>query len=163
MIDDLLLRAKWTLRAHSRTVVLTKKRNEKGTHVLMKAFLWALYLPEYPGATVEVRVGDRYKPDVVEVDPSGAPTFWGESGQVGKRKLESLFRRYRSTHFAVAKWATPIHPHRQLIERAAEAYRREAPVDLICFPDDSAERFIDRSGNITVGFEDVEWWRFEPS
>lgn len=41
--SDLMLRRKWTLRAHGRQVVFVKKANESGEHVLMKALLWALH------------------------------------------------------------------------------------------------------------------------
>jgi hypothetical protein len=75
-----MLRGKWTLRSGGQTVVFAKKSNEKASHVLMKAFLWALYLPKYPDITVEIHVGDRYKPDVVSLDERRQPIFWGESG-----------------------------------------------------------------------------------
>ena len=104
MTDELLLRRKWTLRAHGRQVVFVKKAFESDTHVLMKALLWALYLPAYPGLTVEVAVGDRYKPDVVALDARDEPLFWGEAGDVTTAKIRSLTRRYRNTHFALAKW-----------------------------------------------------------
>ena len=48
MTDELFLRRKWTLRAHDRQVVFVKKSYESDTHVLMKALLWALYLPDVP-------------------------------------------------------------------------------------------------------------------
>lgn len=64
MTSELMLRRKWTLRAHGEQVVFVKKRNERAEHVLMKSFLWALYLPDYPDLTVEISIGDRYKPAV---------------------------------------------------------------------------------------------------
>ena len=73
MTLDLLLRRKWTLRAGDRQVVLIKKPYESTEHVVMKALLWALYLPDYPDLTVEVGVGDRYKPDVVALDSHPPP------------------------------------------------------------------------------------------
>ena len=101
MTTDLMLRRKWTLRAHGRQVVFVKKSNESSEHVLMKALLWALYLPDYPELTVEISIGDRYKPDVVALDAQGSPTFWAEAGQVGVDKIQSLVRRHRRTHFAL--------------------------------------------------------------
>ncbi|RIK43489.1 MAG: hypothetical protein DCC55_05405, partial [Chloroflexi bacterium] len=109
MPSDLLLRRKWTFRAHGRQVVFVKRPVEHTSHVLMKAFLWALYLPDYPNLKVEVPAGDRYKPDVVAfdpADPAAAPLFWGEAGQVGVEKIRALARRYPHTHFAIAKWDT---------------------------------------------------------
>ncbi len=60
MTDELRLRRKWTFRAHGRQVVFVKEPVESTEHVVMKALLWALYLPDYPGLTVEVGIGDRF-------------------------------------------------------------------------------------------------------
>lgn len=87
-MDELRLRRKWTLRAHGRQVVFVKKPVESTEHVVMKALIWALYLPQYPDLIVEIPVGDKYKPDVVSLDAQGEPVFWGEAGDV------STARRY---------------------------------------------------------------------
>jgi hypothetical protein len=161
MTEDLFLRRKWTLRAHGRKVVFVKKANERAVHVLMKAFLWALYLPAYPDLAVEIPVGDRYKPDVVSLDPRGQPRFWGEAGHVGPGKIRSLVRRYRHTHFALAKWSTPLNPFVEMVRDALEEFTRSAPFDLLCFPADSAARFIDEDGQIHLTHDDLEWMRLE--
>jgi hypothetical protein len=159
MSSDLLLRRKLTLRAHGRQVVLIKKRVERIEHVLMKAFRWALYLPAYPDLSIEIDIGDRYKPDVVHLDARGRPVFWGEAGKVGLEKIRSITRRFRDTHFAVAKWATPLAPSAHLIEEAIAPLQRSAPIDLIGFPPDSAARFIGSGGQISLTHHDVEWSR----
>ena len=56
MSSDLLLRRKLTLRAHGEQVVFVKKSRESLEHVLMKAFLWALYLPVQPLVAVDTKV-----------------------------------------------------------------------------------------------------------
>ena len=156
----MLLRRKWTFRAHSRQVVFVKRPIETAEHVLMKAFLWALYLPEYPDLTVEIRIGDRYKPDVVAMTESPfegrKPIFWGEAGQVGEEKIRALVKRYRSTHFAVAKWDTPLTPFAKIVSEALKGIERSAPFDLLSFPADSVERFIHDGGRIEVRWEDIE-------
>jgi hypothetical protein len=159
MTDDLMLRRKWTLRAHDSQVVFVKRVNERREHVLMKAFIWALYLPEYPDLLVEVRVGDRYKPDVVALNDQGQPRFWGEAGQVGVEKIHSLARRYRSTHFAIAKWEARLQPFVGIVEEALDGLRRSAPFDLLNFPEDSAERFINERGYIHLTHDDLQWTR----
>lgn len=103
MSNDLSLRRKWTLRAHGKQVIFVKKSQESSRHVLLKAYIWALYLPDYPELLVEVKIGDRYKPDVVMIDAFSQPLFWGEAGDVGQRKIHKLVRRYRNTHFVMAK------------------------------------------------------------
>jgi hypothetical protein len=160
MTRNLFLRRKWTLRAHGEKVVFVKRSVESARHVVMKALLWALYLPQYPDLVVEISIGDRYKPDVVSLDRWGDPRFWGEAGEVGVDKIRSLVRRYRRTHFALAKWDTALDPYTDLVAPILEDVRREAPFDLIAFTADSAERFIDDSGEITVSFDDLDWVRF---
>jgi hypothetical protein len=75
MASDLMLRRKWTFKAHGKQVVFVKHAKEQSAHVVMKALLWALYLPEYPELSVEIPVGDRFKPDVVALGPDTQPIF----------------------------------------------------------------------------------------
>jgi hypothetical protein len=157
MTSDLYLRRKWTLRAHGQQVVFIKRPNERSSHVLMKALLWALYLPLYPDLSVEIGVGDRYKPDVAALGEDGRPIFWAEAGQVGLAKIRALLRRYRQTHFAIAKWETRLDQYVDLLSEVLEDLRRTAPVDLLCFPENSAERFIDERGVIQITMADLEW------
>jgi len=157
--QELMLRRKWTFRSGDQQVVFAKKPNEHAAHVLMKALTWALYSFEYPAMKVEVPIGSRYKPDLVQLDSRGAPQFWGESGRVGIRKMQRLVRHYRATHFAFAKWDMDLLPLRRIMEKCLPA-GRHAAVDLLSFPADSAERFIDDSGRIEVHLEDVPHLRF---
>ena len=159
METDLLLRRKWTFRADGKQIILVKKHNEKSAHVLMKAFIWALYLPDYPALTVEVPIGDRYKPDVVALDELGLPRFWGEAGYLRVEKIRSLLRRHRSTHFAFAKWQSQLAPFAEIVTAALNGIKRDGPVDLLNFQEDSAERFIDKNGYINIAHERVEWLR----
>jgi hypothetical protein len=158
--SDLLLRRKWTLRAHGKQVVFIKRENESREHVIMKALLWALYLPDYPDLLVETAIGDRFKPDVVQLALDGTPVFWGESGQVSVRKLDSLLRRFPTTHFALAKWTSNLTPHAEIVADAVAARRRHAPLDLIAFPPESADCFFGEDGVVTIGFRDVQRVRF---
>jgi hypothetical protein len=133
----------------------------------MKALLWALYLPYYPTATIEVRIGDKYKPDVVAFAASPNiyqvnqhPTFWGEAGQTGRDKIQSIVRRFPDTHFAMGKWDTPLAPYMDIVADALKNVKRNAPFDLINFHEGS-EAAIDDDGNIRIAFDDVEWIRLE--
>jgi hypothetical protein len=146
---------KFSVRAHGKTLVLRKGSLEKGEHRLMMALLWALYLPQYPGLRVDVPVGSRYRPDLVQLDDAGQPAFWGESGAVGAAKLDYLVRHFRATHLVLAKWATRLDPVAAQVEAALARSRRSAPVELIGFPADSA-RHIDDTGDIGIAFADVE-------
>lgn len=159
MSNDQSLRRKWTLRAHGQQVVFIKNRGERPAHVYMKAFLWALYLPAYPGLQVEVHIGDRYKPDVVALDQLNQPIFWGEAGQVGAKKIGKLLRRYPQTHFAMAKWERNLEPYQQIIESALGTRSRTVPFDLLRFEEHHIEQYVDQAGNISLTFEDIEFVR----
>lgn len=165
MSADQHLRRKYTFKTAtgangSAQVVFIKKKQERPAHVWMKAFLWALYLPMYPSVQVEVHVGDKYKPDVVALDPWGAPRFWGEAGAVSIEKIQSLLGRYPRTHFAMAKWDTSLPPFIEIVRQAThEGPTRQAPFDLLRFSADSPKRFIDAKGHIQLTFDDVEWQR----
>jgi hypothetical protein len=150
------LRRKLTLRAHGEQIVLVKRKQERIEHVWMKAFLWALYLPDYPDLSVEVEVGDKYKPDVVATDPRrGRPCFWGEAGHVGPEKIETLVDRHPRTHFAIAKWDQSLKRVRQTVEAAIRDADRGAPVDLLGVPADTADRVVDEKGRISISWDDV--------
>jgi hypothetical protein len=99
--------------------VFVKRKQKRIEHVWMKALLWALYLPEYPDLSVEVRVGETYKPDVVTMDPRrGRARFWGEAGHVGPEKIDTLIGRYPGTHFAIGKWDRALDPVLEMVEQA---------------------------------------------
>ncbi len=145
------LRRKLTLQAHGEQIVLVKRAQERIEHVWMKAFLWALYLPEYPDLKVEVDVGGKYKPDVVAMDPHrGRPRFWGEAGAVGPDKIEHLVTRYSDVPLAFGKWDRTLDPLLEPVESAVHTTERTAPIDLFRFPPDSAERFIEDRGHLSL-------------
>jgi hypothetical protein len=158
--SGLYLRQKFTFQAHDQKVIFIKKPVEHVRHVLMKALLWALYLPRYPNLRIEVPIGTRYKPDLVATDAEARPIFWGEAGKVGARKMHTLIPKFRHTHFAFAKWNSGLATFDKLVADSVAGVKRRAPVDLICFPEDSGERFIDLQGKIRVTLSDVPWRRY---
>lgn len=161
-MHPLHLEGKWRLQAHGRSLVLPKRSGEKASHVWLKGFLWFLYLPQYPHLVVEKPIGHRYKPDVVgfaqglDTYPAQQPVFWGEAGQVTLQKLETLFRQFPETHFAVAKWGN-AGPWRQTLDKAflAVAEKRRAPIDLLYFPADSLEKFVTHDYDIQLELAQV--------
>ena len=165
MPSPILSRRKWKLYAHDQHIVVVNGTREKFTHPLMKALLWALYMPDYSNISIEIRIGDKYKPDVVAFEDGAElrgspPIFWGEAGQVGSDKIKSIARRYRETHFAVAKWNTNLHHFSTHLGELLDGIKRDAPFDLISFPEKTVE-CIDDDGNIHITFDDVEWIRYE--
>jgi hypothetical protein len=164
-----ILPRKWALRASDQRVIFIKGNRESARHVIMKAMLWGLYLPTYPTLTIEIRIGDRYKPDLVAFDPNPniyqaqeKPLFWGESGVVAEDKVYSIVRRYPNTHFALAKWEMNLKPVEKMVRDAMSQVKRTAPFDILRFPSDSVDRFIDAEGKVNVTHNDVEWIRLQP-
>jgi hypothetical protein len=165
MISPILSRRRWKLYAHNQHIVVNYGLRERFVHPLMKAYIWALYLPQYPTASIEIRINDKYKPDVIayENKPSvyeahPQPLFWGEAGRTGKDKIHSIVKRFPDTHFAMSKWDTRLAPYVDLLSEALDGVKRSAPFDLINFPE-ASKACVDDNGNITVTFDDVEWVR----
>lgn len=165
MLSPVLNRRRWKLYAHNQHIVVKYGMGERLVHPLMKAYLWALYLPDYPSASIEIRIGDKYKPDVIafasqpavyEVNPQ--PLFWGEAGRTGKDKIYSIVKRFPDTHFAMSKWDARLDPYVDLVSEALKDVTRNAPFDIISFPE-ATKQCVDNDGNITIGFEDIDWIR----
>jgi hypothetical protein len=159
-MSELHLRRKLTFHAHGRTLVLVKRPDEKIEHRLMMALVWALYLPQYTNLRIDVSIGSRYRPDLVQLNTEGRPVFWGECGEVGIEKLRVLCSRYRATHLVFAKWASNLKPFAALIADALRDQRRTAPIELIGFDADAA-RFVSPFSEISIRPEDVEWRRWQ--
>ncbi len=138
------LRRKLTVRARGRTLVLVKRPEESGEHVVQKALLWTLYLPRYPELRVEQALPfpSRFKPDLYALDDTGrGVTFWGECGVTSREKLGRLLRDYPDTHFVFSKWNVSLHHFAALVDDALAGVTRRAPVDLVRVPEDAAEWF----------------------
>jgi hypothetical protein len=158
--DPLILPRKLKVSVPNRaipSVVVCKSPTEKATHVLMKAFLWALYAAEYPALQVEVRIGDRYKPDVIAYSGTPSPYqqsivvhFWGECGEVSLYKIEALLRRYPRTHFAIAKWDERIDLWAQQVQRIRPRMGHTAPFDVLRFSPDCAQYLDVQSGLVSI-------------
>jgi len=160
MDPTLLLRGKYTFRSAGRKLILVKKPVESVRHVVMKALLWALYRPCYPEIAVEVPIGGKYKPDLVQTGPQG-PVFWGEAGTVSTAKLRRILKRFSRTHFALAAWGGQLSVRETRIRRELRGISRAAPVDIIRFSTDADGRFVATDGTIGISHDDVDWLRID--
>jgi hypothetical protein len=82
---------------------LWQRTGESYEHVLMKALGYAMFSDEYPTLEIEVKVGLRYKPDLVARDESGNFLFWGEAGANSLRKTGWLLKHTRTKKLALFK------------------------------------------------------------
>ena len=145
------LRRKLTVRAHGRTLVLVKRAEESGEHVVQKALLWVRSLPAYPELRVEQHLpfASRYKPDLYALDATGhGVAFWGECGVVSAEKLRALVCGHPACHFVFSKWATRTNLFAAQIEAALSGARRRAPVELLGFPPDADDWLDDPAGPV---------------
>lgn len=145
---------KLTIRAGGRKVVLRKHPWESSRHVLLKALVFALYVPDYPALVIEPPRGGRYAPDLAAFAADGAPVFWAECGETGRDKLGWLLKHRPATHLVLARQGVALDPWRSLVDELAVGLRREAPVELVLVPR-GAERFIRPNGEVVVSRDDV--------
>ena len=159
------LRRKLTVRAHGRTLVLLKRAEESGEHVVQKALLWVRYLPVHPELRVEQRLPfpSRYKPDLFALDATGQGVrFWGECGVVSRDKLRDLLRRHAAAHFAFSRWGLGDDGFSALIDAALVGVRRSAPVELLRVPRDAGE-WLDDGRELRIPDDALDVIRWEPT
>jgi len=84
-------------------VRLWQRRGESYEHILMKALGYAMFAEKYPTLEIEVKVGLRYKPDLVARDAGGDFLFWGEAGANSLRKTAWLLKHTRMKKLALFK------------------------------------------------------------
>ncbi|MGB8507263.1 MAG: hypothetical protein WCD76_02565 [Pyrinomonadaceae bacterium] len=135
-----------------RRVRLWQRTGETYEHVLMKALGYAMFVGEYTSLQIELRVGLRYKPDLVALNEGGDTAtggarfpFWGECGMVSMRKVAWLLKHgdvNRLTLFKI-NWAAPAFV-KELRAAVAERYREPGRLTLINFAGDITERTAGR-------------------
>ena len=118
-------------------VRLWQRTGESYEHVLMKALGYAMFSDTYPTLEIEVRVGLRYKPDLVARDAGGEFLFWGEAGSNSLRKTAWLLKHTRIKKlvlFKIGQNANQIVA--QLREEIPQKYRQKGRLILINFAAD---------------------------
>jgi hypothetical protein len=130
-----------------RRVRLWQRAGESYGHVLLKALGYAMFVGEYPQLEIELRVGLRYKPDLVaRSDGAGARfPFWGECGMVSMRKVAWLLKHGGVGRLALFKIDCGVGAFvRELREAVEPRYREGGRLVLFNFAEDieslSAER-----------------------
>ena len=97
-----------------RKVRFWQRGGESYGHVLMKALGYAMFAAEYPTLEIEVKVGLRYKPDLVARNGGGEFAFWGEAGANSLRKTAWLLKHARVEKLALFKINQNVN---QLVEQ----------------------------------------------
>lgn len=113
---------------------LWQRFGESYEHVLMKALGFAMFTGKYPNLEIEIKIGLRYKPDLIAVDESGNLEFWGECGQNSLRKTHWILKHTRTKNLVLFKiGANTGQLVKQLRAEIPEKYRLDSRLVLINF------------------------------
>ncbi|HEX8475011.1 MAG TPA: hypothetical protein VF666_13360 [Pyrinomonadaceae bacterium] len=127
-----------------RRVRLWQRTGEGYGHVLMKALGYAMFVEEYPALEIELRVGLRYKPDLVarrNGNHDGRFAFWGECGMVSMRKVSWLLKHGGAERLVLFKIDINVAPLlEELRATVDERYRADGRLTVVNFVGDIAAR-----------------------
>lgn len=116
---------------------LWQRHGESYEHVLMKALGFAMFAEKYPTLEIEVRVGLRYKPDLIARDHAGDFLFWGECGSNSLRKTNWLLKHARVQKLVLFKIGQNLEQLiKQLRDEIPRKYRPPNRLVLINFVGD---------------------------
>lgn len=125
---------------------LWQRAGESYAHVLMKALGYAMFVGEYPRLEIELRVGLRYKPDLVALNDGGRRAagarfaFWGECGMVTMRKVAWLLKHGQLARLVLFKIGSPAAFVGELRAATGPREREGGRLQLVSFAPDIAER-----------------------
>lgn len=113
---------------------LWQRTGESYEHILMKALGYAMFVGEYPNLEIEMRVGLRYKPDLIALDEENNFSFWGECGQNSIRKTHWILKHTRTKEMVLFKISANIEQLiKQIRQEIPEKYRPNGRLRLINF------------------------------
>lgn len=116
-------------------VRLWQRPGESYEHVLMKALGYAMFSRKYPHLEIEVKVGLRYKPDLIAPgEENGDFDFWGECGTNSLRKTGWILKHTRTKKLVLFKIGINADQFvRQLRAEIPAKYRADGKLVLINF------------------------------
>ena len=115
-------------------VRLWQRPGESYEHVLMKALGYAMFVKKYRHLEIELKVGLRYKPDLIAVSQRGDFDFWGECGANSLRKTNWILKHTRTRKLVLFKIdASVAQIIKQLRAEIPQKYRADGKLVLINF------------------------------
>jgi hypothetical protein len=103
----------------------------------MKALGYSMFAEKYPTLEIEMKVGLRYKPDLVARNRIGDFLFWGEAGANSLRKTAWLLKHTQTRKLALFKIGRNVNQLiAQLREEIPAKYRPKDRLILINFVGD---------------------------
>lgn len=123
-----------------RRVRLWQRTGESYEHILMKALGYAMFVNEFPTLEIEVKVGLRYKPDLIARNIAGDFLLWGEAGANSIRKTSWLLKHTRTKKLVLFKINQNVAALiEQLREEIPAKYRADGRLVLINFVKEIAD------------------------
>ena len=116
---------------------LWQRQGESYEHILMKALGFAMFYRKYSTLEIEVKIGLRYKPDLIARNEKGEFLFWGEAGANSLRKTAWILKHTRTEKLVLFKIGQNVEQLiKQLREEISEKYRSPNRLVLINFASD---------------------------
>jgi len=116
---------------------LWQRNGESYEHILMKALGYAMFYKKYPRLEIEMKVGLRYKPDLIVRTGERDFAFWGECGANSIRKTHWILKHTRTEKLVLFKIAVSAD---QLVEQIRDEiplkYRSNGRLKMINFVSD---------------------------
>ena len=135
---------------------LWQRQGESYEHILMKALGFAMFSQEYPTLEIEVKVGLRYKPDLIAQNASGDFLFWGECGANSLRKTNWLLKHTRAEKLVLFKIGQNTEQLiKQLREEIPRKYRPVGRLLLVSFVAD----IKDLTASKQIAKVSTDWFR----
>ncbi len=108
-------------------VRLWQRTGESYEHILMKALGYAMFVGEFPTLEIEVKIGLRYKPDLIARNAGGDFLFWGEAGANSIRKTSWILKHTRAKKLVLFKIGQNVTP--QIEQLREEIFVKYRPAD----------------------------------
>jgi hypothetical protein len=125
-----------------RRVRLWQRQGETYNHILLKALGFAMFVRAYPHLEIETKLGLRYTPDLIAVDPkTGDFDLWGECGLNSIRKTHWILKHTRTEKMVWLKIAAGAVEQliKQIRAEIPAKYRAHGRLRLINFVSEIAD------------------------
>ena len=138
---------------------LWQSRGESYEHVLMKALAYSIFIDGHPDLQIEVKVGLRYKPDLIAIGSDGSFDLWVECGMVSLAKTAWLMKHTSARKVPIFKigWNTD-HYSQQLRAAIPAKYRPFGRLKLYNF----VPEIVNLTASKQISKVSADWYTVVP-
>jgi hypothetical protein len=120
-----------------RRIKLWQAAGESYEHVLMKALAYSIFVREHPDLQIEVKVGLRYKPDLIAIAWDGTFDLWVECGMISITKTAWLAKHTTAGRIVICKIDLNADQFvKQLRTAISSKYRPAGRISILNFVSD---------------------------